>query len=155
MLSPNPSLLGARSSGGDPKETLDIRDSITAMVGKGYTSIADDEARSHFARLVNALGLPKAQKVMSHIFLYNQSPNNKSTPLQQKIMQFYDSGSKDTDVDEVIKQSKGIGTGVVAGLNSSPETTVMQLTNRVPVNSVVAAPTNANDAARLLATKLK
>lgn len=127
-----PKLLGGGGTpSNDPtRQQFDVRDSITALVGKGYTSVSDDDARGHFAKLSSVLGVPAAQKIMSHIFLYNQSPNSKQLPIQQKIMQFYDMGSRDADVDAHLKKLKMLGSGVLGGMNTSPEVTNMDLSNR-------------------------
>lgn len=111
-------------------DTADLRDSLTALVGKGYTGVSDDDAHGHFARLAGILGRDAAQKLMTHIFIYNQSPMAKGVGLNEKINQFYNIGSRDSGINDVLQKVKQFGSGVIAGMNDSPEALNQEMTNR-------------------------
>lgn len=111
-------------------DTADIRDSLTALVGKGYTGVSDDDAKGHFARLAGILGKDAAQKLMSHVFIYNQTPTAKGVGLQEKINQFYGIGSRDSGINDILQKIKQFGSGVISGMNDSPEVDNQVLSNR-------------------------
>lgn len=118
-------------------QTANLRDSLTALVGRGYTSVTDDESRGHFSRLVATIGLPAAQKLMTHIAIYNQNPNQSRLPLTEKVSQFYDIGSRDTEVNSLLQKIKNFGSGVVSGLTDSGD-----YTNQVLMNKIAETPKN-------------
>jgi hypothetical protein len=112
-------------------DTADLRDSLTALVGKGYTGVSDDDAKGYFGRLAGILGLDAAQKLMTHVFIYNQSPMAKGVGLNEKINQFYNIGSRDSGVNDILSRINKFGSGVIAGMNDSPEITNQEMTNRL------------------------
>lgn len=111
-------------------DTADIRDSLTALVGKGYTGVSDDDARGHFGRLTSILGRDAAQKLMTHIFIYNQTPTARGVGLQEKINQFYNIGSRDSSINDILSRVNKFGSGVQSGLTDSPEIQNQELSNR-------------------------
>lgn len=118
-------------------QTANLRDSLTALVGRGYTSVTDDESRGHFSRLVATLGLPAAQRLMTHIAIYNQNPNQSRLPLNEKVTQFYDIGSRDAEINSLLQKIKTFGSGVVSGLTDSPD-----YSNQILMNKVAETPKN-------------
>lgn len=124
-------------------DTADIRDSVTALVGKGYTGLSDDDARAHFTKLSGILGKDKAQKLLTNIFIHNQSENVKGKGVQDRVNYFYDTNFQDPDINSIVKNAKNFGSGVMAGMNNSPDLMNMQLTNRfVPAGMIGMLPTD-------------
>lgn len=122
-------LLPLRSNG-PIENTASLRDDLTGLVGKGYTSLSDEAARGHFARMVSILGRDKAQQLFNHISIFNQNPNMGKLPITEKLSQFYDVGSDLPELDTLIKRAKMFGGGPISGLTDSPDLTSMQLSNR-------------------------
>lgn len=125
------SKVAAKPKYGQADNTADIRDSITNLVGSGYTAMNDDNARANYARLSNLVGQDKARKILDRIFLFNsrQQPNMNA---RDRVSQFYDSSVSNPDIEPIIKQAKTFGYGPLSGLNSSPDVVNMQLSGRLP-----------------------
>ncbi len=124
----------ARTSDDD---TADIRDIINSFIGKGGVGMKDDTSRADYARLQNLLGPEKAQKLMESVFIHNQ--RNATAPLEKRIQTFYDVGSNNTDVDDIIKKTKNLGYGpLVGGLRESSKATLQELTGRIPASTTPA-----------------
>jgi hypothetical protein len=103
------------------RDRMDVRDSITGLVGKGYTSLSDDDARGQFARLAGQLGVPTARKLMNKIFIYNQTNQNQGQPLDKKIMGFYETNYDDDEIKTIVETSKMVGSGPIAAMRDSPD----------------------------------
>jgi hypothetical protein len=120
-------MLSQKKEGEDPKkmplksdpikDQFDVRDGISAMVGKGYTALSDDDARGIYKNLSGKLGESRAQKLMNSVFLYNKK--SKQTNLEAKLSEFYNSKTGDKDVDEIINTSNKIGYGPLEGFRTS------------------------------------
>jgi hypothetical protein len=126
-----PTIKNVNRASSPQDQTADLRDSLTALVGKGYTSVTDEDSRGHFARLVSMLGLPAAQKLFTHISIYNQNPNQSRLPLNDKVTQFYDVGSRDIEIDSLLKKVKQFGSGVISGLTDSNNYSNQLLTGKI------------------------
>lgn len=100
-------------------DTADIRDIVSAFVGRGYTNLADDDIKGGYARMTHLLGAPKAQKLMTQIFLHNQRPENQKLPVEDRISRFYDAGSGDPETNQIISKSRQFGYGVLPGFRTS------------------------------------
>ena len=84
---------------------LDVRDILTGFVGKGKDLGKDDQS-AMISRLGVILGKPQAQKLVNHIFLFNQRDDIKGKSLDQKLDTFYNIGSNDKDVDALLSRTK-------------------------------------------------
>lgn len=124
---------------GKPGEnTADIRDSISALVGSGYSGgVTDEKLRAHVSRIMGLLPQKEAQNLLTHISVYNRNPNNLKLIPTQRVSNFYDINPADPGTLSIIQQAKSFGTGVLGGLNSTPEQVGMEVTNRLPVNPLI------------------
>lgn len=110
-------------------DLANVRDSITALVGTGYNGTQqDDLTRGHVKLLLTTLPEGKAQNLLTHIALYNQRPDAASKSPVQKVQSFYDIIPTNPETNSIIQQAKNFSTGVMGGINSSPEIVNQQLT---------------------------
>lgn len=128
------------SKGRTPSDdTADVRDLLATMVGKGYTSLNDEESRGNYARLRSLLGDTQAQKLMTHVFIQNQNPSFSQLPVESKIKSFYDIPSGDEEVSKVLGKVKTLGYGVLPGFRQSSLLSNQQLGGRIsPVEETVS-----------------
>lgn len=112
--------IGGGSSGrGVLDEQADVRDLISSLVGKGYTTLMDDNSRAAYNRLQILLGRPRAQKLMEQVFIYNQNPEHQRRPVEDKINTFYNLGSRDAQTNDLLKKTKSLGYGVLPAFRES------------------------------------
>lgn len=123
------------------KGDFDIRDHLAALVGKGNTLNPDDKA-AIYGSLTAALGQDKAQKVMSHAYLFNNRPDVVKLPLEDKIRAFYTIGSNDPDVNAVISKSKTLGYGPIPGFRQSANALNQELSGQIQPVAAAAATVN-------------
>jgi len=115
---------------------FDIRDRLADLVGKGNTLSPDDKA-AIYGDLVTTLGKDKAQKVMTHAYLFNTRRDVQKLNLEDKLNSFYTVGSNDPDVQALIQKSKSLGYGVKPGFRESVSDISQSLLGRT---APVAAP---------------
>jgi hypothetical protein len=120
--------------------TADVRDILTGLVGKGYTTMGDDNIKSGYNRLQSLLGPQQASKLMNHMFMFNSRPDLKNTPVESRIKQFYDTPSADVDVTGTLGKVKSFGYGVVPGFRDSSSQLNQQLSGKTPTDVAVVAP---------------
>lgn len=122
-----------------PKQAVefDIRDRLSALVGKGNALLPDDKA-SIYSTLVASLGEQKARKIMDHAYLFNQRPDVQQLPVEDKLRAFYTIGSNDPDVGSVIARSKSLGYGPLQGFRTSSDNMNQQLAGRIPATGDMA-----------------
>ncbi len=113
--------------------TADVRDIMANLVGGGKTGLTDADSRANFASLTKLVGAPAAQKLVSQAFLFNQRPGAAQLPAAARLQQFYDTGSNDPEVSGHLKKIKAFGSGVLGGLNTSPNIGSMLLSGREPL----------------------
>lgn len=111
--------------------SVEARDIISGLVGKGYTRSAP-ETNEAFQRLSVIYGKPQAQKIMEQMFIYNQNPQTHKLPTEQRISGFYDKGSLNADVNRILKENKGLGYGVLPGFRNSPFVLNQELQGLLP-----------------------
>lgn len=132
------------ANGGNPKVPVsadfDIRDQLTALVGKGNVLSPDDKA-AIFGSLVARVGKDNATKIMDHAYIFNQRPEVQRLPLEEKIKSFYSVGSNDPYVNDMIAKSKSLGYGVLPGFRGSSSALNQELSGVVrPVTTVAVNP---------------
>lgn len=121
-------------------DSADIRDILANMVGGGHTDLSNDSIKSDYLRLQTLLGGPAAQKMMDHIFIFNQRPDVQKKNAEQRLQQFYSMGStQHEDINKILQGAKQIGYGPVVGLNTSFNEGNKMLSGRTPP----AAPANS------------
>ena len=144
----NPKLLFRGSSPADV--TADVRDTLSFLAGKGYTSLSDKDARANYQILSKTIGTPLAQKLVNQVFLFNQRPEAKSYSPEKRVQVFYDIGSRDKDVNDYLGRVKAFGSGVNAGLNDSVLYGNQQLVGKESIKPTLAsADNNLNEKLRL------
>lgn len=116
---------------GDPKVPVktdfDIRDKLAELVGSG-NALSPDNKAAIYGSLVASLGKDKANKLMDHAFIFNSRSDLKSLPLEDKLRRFYDIGSSDPDISNIITKSKSLGYGILPGLRQSSSALNQELT---------------------------
>lgn len=120
---------------------FDIRDQLAALVGKGNALNADDKT-AIYGSLTAALGRDKAEKIMTHAYLFNNRPDVVKLPLEDKIRAFYRIGSNDPDVNAVITKSKTLGYGPLPGFRQSASSLNQELSGQIQPVSASASTVN-------------
>lgn len=116
----------------DPTKTaLDVRDHLAALIAGG-NNLSPDDKKAVFQGLSNALGQEQAQKVLLHAYVFNNRPDVQRLPIEEKLKTFYDIGSTDADIHNLLTKTKALGYGVVPGFRESSSGINQQLTGRVP-----------------------
>lgn len=113
---------------------FDLRDRLAELVGSGNTLKPDDKA-AIFSNLTSTLGRDKAEKIMTHAYLFNTRPEVQRLPLEDKLRAFYTIGSADPDVMEIMGRTKNLGYGVVQGARQSASNINQQIYGGVPMAS--------------------
>jgi hypothetical protein len=103
---------------GNIKTGLDLRHRISELIASGGVLNPEDK-KSIYGDLTQMVGEPIAQKLMTHAYLFNQRPDMKKLPMEAKIQSFYDIGSNDPDVQNIISKTKAMGYGVVPAFRES------------------------------------
>lgn len=119
------------SRGSGIHKSLDLRDRIAELVGKGNALNPDDKA-GIYKGLSDIVGIDKAQKIMNHAFIFNSRPDVQKLPIEEKLKTFYTIGSSDPDVTDAITKTKNLGYGVIPGFRSSVSDINQQLSGRIP-----------------------
>lgn len=115
---------------------FDLRDRMMELVGKGNV-LSPDEKAGIYGDLAAMVGKEKAQKLMDHAYIFNSRGDVQGLKPEDKINAFYNIGSHDPFVQEVIGKTKGLGYGVGPGFRTSLSQINQQLTGRVPVTASI------------------
>lgn len=110
-------------------QPFDIRDTIASFVNRKDKDLSSDGAKSDFAQLVSILGRPAATKLAIHLTQFNQRSDQQGAPFEKRLQSLYDIGSRDTDVDNLLKRSAMLGYGPMEGARSSVRKDVMSAYN--------------------------
>jgi len=119
---------------------LDIRDRLMELVGKGNILKPEDKA-GIYGSLTRLIGNDAAQKLMNHAYIFNTRPDVQKLPVEEKLNAFYDIGSSDPYIKDVLSKTKALGYGVGPGFRTSISQINQQLAGRVPMD-VNVAPTD-------------
>lgn len=117
------------------QDNLDLRDAVHALVGKGGSDLKDQDTQDNFKWIAGLKGLPFAQKLFSHISVFNQQNQNMSP--QDKIERFYTQGSKDPEIQTFVSG--------LAGLGGKPVVTDSHLVNNIGMGMGVPGAVAANE----------
>lgn len=104
-----------------PDDSLYIRDILSGVIGKGFTDLKSDDAKSAYAYLRTKLGYDTASKLMTHALLFNQRQDMLKASPQQKVQSFYDIGSNDPTLNNVISRAGKVSYGPIDGLFTTPD----------------------------------
>ena len=113
-----------------PEDLVSIRDALTGLVGKQFTDLSSGDARGPYAYLRGKLGDSLAQKLVTHTLLFNQRPDQQKTTPEARVQSFYDMGSNDPEVDQLLGSLGRAGRGPVAGIYESPDRNTIEASKR-------------------------
>lgn len=113
-----------RNTGAD--QDMNLRDSVMAIIGNGYTDLSSEDAKGHKAMLDTILGA-NSNKFFTNMMVYNNT--SKGTP-EQRLEGYFNTVHTDPEVASTVKRLKNLGYGIPAGFQSSVNTSNMKLTGR-------------------------
>jgi len=97
---------------------LDIRDHLATLVAGG-NNLSQEDKKAVFQGLANELGQEQAQKVLLHTYMFNNRPDVQRLPIEEKLRTFYDIGSNDKGVHDLLMKTKALGYGILPGFRGS------------------------------------
>jgi hypothetical protein len=111
-------------------DTADIRDILSEFAVKGYQGVGKDQAKANFDKLTLLVGKGTAMKLINSVDIFQQSPQSKVANPEDKIQAFYNLGSNDKEVSDVLKRVNAFGTGVKSGARTSASEGLQQIEGR-------------------------
>ena len=130
------------SSQGAGHQPFDIRDTIASFVNRKDKDLSSEGAKADFNQLAFLLGRPAATKLAIHLTQFNQRSDQQGAPFEKRLQSLYDIGSRDQDVDGILKRSSMLGYGPMEGARSSVRKDVMSAYsppgNTIPAPSALA-----------------
>lgn len=99
-------------------ESYDLQDRMMELIGKG-NNLSTNDRGAIYNNLTNLVGKDKAEKIMNHIYLFNQHPDLQKLPFEDRVKAFYRIGSNDKDVQGYIDKTRNLGYGVGPNLRRS------------------------------------
>lgn len=117
---------------------FDMRDKLSELAIRG-NMLAPDDKMAIMGYLSSQLGKEKAEKLMTHAYIFNSRPEVQRLSPEDKLRSFYTIGSTDPDIKAVIDKSKSLGYGVVPGFRESVSTlnqAIQKGETTTPVTSV-------------------
>lgn len=108
----------------------DVRDLISAIVGSGEINNSPELAAKYQA-LRGKLGDGMAQKLFNHAIFYNQREGVKNLTPEARVQQFFDIGSSDAELKQLMTGLKSMGYGVVPSFREAPLQDSQRLTGRL------------------------
>jgi len=97
---------------------FDLRDRLSELAIMGNALSSDNKA-AIYSSLRGQLGDARAQKLMNHAYIFNSRPDVQRLSPEEKIKSFYEIGSSDPEVMEVMGRTKKLGYGVLPGFRES------------------------------------
>lgn len=99
-------------------QDFDLRDRLSELAVRGNSLNPDDKA-AIYGYLTSNLGKDRAMKLMNHAYIFNSRPDVQRLSPEEKIKSFYEIGSSDPEVMEVMGRTKKLGYGVLPGFRES------------------------------------
>lgn len=112
------------------RDKFNVRDSMATLIGNGYKAFSDDQSKGEYAGLKTLLGPQMAQKLMTHIFLFNNRSDIQNKTPEERLQLFYKMGAMDPSVNELIGRMRSLDYGPIVGFRNSPDVGSKQLTGR-------------------------
>lgn len=134
-----------KSSRSNLDDMADVRDLLSALVGAGKGGLRADDQSAVYSRLAAILGKPTASKLITQVHIFNERPDTVMKNAEQRITQFYDTGSRDPELDTLIKKTKTLGQGPLAGANQSVNDLTKKVYQGVDVKGSVANTTKQDE----------
>src|SRR5450432_1787948 len=112
---------------GKLEQSADVRDMLSILVGAGKGGLKPDDQAAVISQLKATLGAPTANKLINHVAVFNERSDVGAKTAQQRVGQFYDMGSRDPEVDAIIKQTSQLAQGPIAGMGQTADVTLKAL----------------------------
>lgn len=134
--------LTVKSTKGKLADLVHTRDAISALVGAGgIQNLLPEDRKAVNAALAGYLGQNKATKLIDQISIFNQRPDMLKKSATQRIDSFFTIGSRDPDIDSIIKTTGQAGQGAIADASQTSN----DLTKKVAAGAdVLSAPKGNN-----------
>jgi len=113
-----------------PEDYLNVRDALSSFVGKGYWSTINENAQSVYSYLRGQLGPDLARRMLIQMTTHNQRPDMVALSPEQRLQRFYDMGSKDAEVNDLIMRTGQLGQGPIAGARESPNNLITDMLDK-------------------------
>lgn len=126
-------------------QTADLRDYLANLIGFGSKTMTDD-VRNDYGRLVGMFGRPMADKILNHVFVFNNRPDIQSASPEERISQFYATGSRDKELQDLFMRARNFGKGPLAALNESVNQGNQVLSRRLRLPALTTIPALARTA---------
>lgn len=110
---------------------FDLRDRIYELVGSN-NAMSPTAREAIYSNLVSSIGQDKARKLMEHAYIFNSKPDYQKLPIEERIKHFYNIGSNDPDVQQMITSTKNLGYGTGQGFRTSDSQMNQVLAGRIP-----------------------
>jgi hypothetical protein len=136
-------------------DMADVRDLLSAIVGAGKSGLKPEDQSAVYARLGVLLGKPTANKLINQALIFNQRPDAMGKTAEQRITQFYDTGSRDPELNTIISKTKSLGEGPVSGANQSVNDLTKKISKGEAVKGAVSQNQSATDQLDKLSGSLK
>lgn len=134
--------LTVKSTKGKLADLVHTRDAISALVGAGgIQSLLPADRKAVNATLTGYLGQTNATKLIDQISIFNQRPDMLQKSATQRIDSFFTMGSRDPDIDSIIKTTGKAGQGAIADASQTSN----ELTKKVAAGADVLTPPPASN----------
>lgn len=130
---------------GQYDQAADARDSLANLIGFGSKTMNDD-VRANYSKLITIYGQELADKLMNHVFVFNNRPDIQKSGPEDRINSFYATGSRDKQLSDIFTKLKSFGKGPIAGMNESINQGSQILSGRLPLPPIGVIPEVANAA---------
>jgi hypothetical protein len=131
-----------KSTKGKLADLVHTRDAISALVGAGgIQNLRPDDRKAVNAALSGYLGQQQATKLIDQISIFNQRPDQLQKSATDRINSFFTIGSRDPQIDAIIKQTGNAGQGAVADASQTSN----DLTKKVAAGADVLTPPPASN----------
>lgn len=111
-------------------DTADVRDILSRLVGQKISNLSDGDVQSDYDHLQKLVGPQKAQKLVTQVIIHNQ--RNANAPMEKSIQDFYEVGSNDPEVNDMLKTVKTLGYGVLPAFRNSSKQQNQILSGQLP-----------------------
>lgn len=113
-----------------PETILKTRESLTGLVGNGFTDLSNPTAQGAYARMVALHGPQVARKLLFQVMQFNQRPDMVAKTPEQRVQSFYEMGSQDPETQNILHRSAMLGAGPVADSRNSWDSLNQDMTGR-------------------------
>jgi len=128
--------LTSQKTEGKIADQFNIRDALAGFIGTGAKDFSNDQRLKDFRYIQSVLGSDQARKLMTHVFVFNSRPDMQGKTPDQRLQAFYDIGSNDPAVNQMLQGYKNLAQGPLSGMRESGDMTNQALTGRLPIASL-------------------